>query len=57
MRVRLVGLLLQTADGKQPVIQLTPEERADLTEADAEIARGEFTSDEQMRSILTKRPF
>lgn len=57
MRVRLVGLLLQTADGKQPVIQLTPEERADLTEADAEIARGEFTSDEQMRSILTMRPF
>ena len=52
-----MGLLLQTADGKQPVIQLTPEERADLTEADAEIARGEFTSDEQMRSILTKRPF
>jgi hypothetical protein len=51
----LARLLLQVAGEEQPVIQLTPEERADLADADAEIARGEFATDEQMRSILAKR--
>jgi hypothetical protein len=51
----LARLLLQVAGEEQPVIQLTPEERADLAEADAEIARGELATDEQMRSILAKR--
>ncbi len=48
-------LLLQLAGEEQPVIQLTAEERADLTDADAEIARGEFATDEQVRSMLAKR--
>ena len=52
----LARLLLQVAGEEQPVILLTSEERADLAEADAEIARGEFATDEQMRSILAKRP-
>jgi hypothetical protein len=52
----LVRLLLQVAGEGQPVIRLTAEERADLTEADAEIARGEFATDEQIRSILRRRP-
>jgi hypothetical protein len=51
----LQRLLLQVAGEEQPVIRLTSEERADLAEADAEIARGEFATDEQMRSILAKR--
>jgi hypothetical protein len=34
---------------------LTAEERADLAEADAEIARGEFATDAQIRSMLAKR--
>jgi hypothetical protein len=51
----LARLLLQVAGKEQPVIQLTPEERADLAEADTEIARGEFATDEQMRAILAKR--
>ena len=51
----LARLLLQVAGEEQPVIRLTPEERADLVEADAEIARGEFATDDQMRSILAKR--
>ena len=51
----LARLLLQVAGEEQPAILLTPEERADLAEADAEIARGEFATDEQMRSILAKR--
>jgi hypothetical protein len=51
----LARLLLQVAGEEQPIIQLTAEERADLAEADAEIARGEFATDEQVRSILAKR--
>jgi hypothetical protein len=51
----LARLLLQVAGEEQPVIQLTAEERADLADADAEIARGEFATDEQIRSMLAKR--
>jgi hypothetical protein len=51
----LARLLLQVAGEEQLVIQLMPEERADLTDADAEIARGEFATDEQIRSMLAKR--
>ena len=51
----LARLLLQVAGEEQPVIRLTSEERADLAEADAEIARGEFATDEQVRAILAKR--
>ena len=51
----LARLLLQVAGEEQPVIILTAEERADIVEADAGIARGEFATDEQMRSILAKR--
>jgi len=51
----LARLLLQVAGEEQPVVPLTSEERADLVEADEEIARGEFATDEQIRSILAKR--
>ena len=37
-----------------PVIQLTPEEDADLAAAEEEIARGELATDEQMRAIWAK---
>jgi hypothetical protein len=36
------------------VIQLTPEEEADLAAADEEIAGGEFATDEEMSAILAK---
>jgi hypothetical protein len=51
----LARLLLQVAGEEQPIIVLTAEERADLTEADAEIARGEFATDEEIRTMLAKR--
>ena len=51
----LARLLLQVAGEEQPTIRLTSEERADIADADAEIARGEFATDEQMRSLLAKR--
>lgn len=50
----LARFLLQVAGEDQSVIQLTPEEEADLAEADAEIERGEFATDEQMRAIWAK---
>lgn len=50
----LARFLLQVAADDQPAIQLTAEEDADLAEADAEIARGEFATDEQMRAIWAK---
>ncbi|MBR1210166.1 hypothetical protein [Bradyrhizobium sp. JYMT SZCCT0180] len=52
----LALLLLQVAGEEQPIIRLTSEERADIADADAEIARGEFATDEQIRSLLAKRP-
>lgn len=36
------------------VYQLTPEEEADLEEADREIERGEVVSEEEVRTILAK---
>jgi hypothetical protein len=51
----LARLLLQLAGEEQPVVQLTADERADLTDADAEIARGEFATDERIRAMLAKR--
>ncbi len=50
----LARALLQLAGHDQPRIQLTPEECADLTEADAEIERGEFASDEEIKALWTK---
>ena len=38
-----------------PVIQLTPEEEADLAAADEEIARGDLATDEQVQALWTKR--
>jgi hypothetical protein len=52
----LARLLLQVAGEEQPVILLTAEERADLAEADAEIARGGFATDQEIRTMLAKRP-
>ncbi len=50
----LARALLQLAGQDQPRIRLTLEERADLTEADAEIERGEFASDEEIKALWTK---
>jgi hypothetical protein len=37
------------------IIQLTPEEDADLAAAEGEVARGELATDERMRAIWAKR--
>jgi hypothetical protein len=50
----LARVLLELAGVDQPPIQLTPEEEADLAEADAEIARGELASAEEVSAMWKK---
>ncbi len=44
-------VVMQFAGLDQPAYQLTPEERKDILEAKAEIARGEFATEEEVRAI------
>ena len=48
----IAHMMLFYADA--PVIQLTPEEEADLAAADEEIARGDLATDEQVRALWAK---
>ena len=50
----LARILLQFAGVEQPPYVLTPEEEADLAEADAEVLRGEFATDEEVRAMWAK---
>ena len=50
----LARVLLQLAGVDQPPIRLTQEEEADLAEAEAEIARGEFATTEDVRTMWEK---
>ena len=47
-------MLLLFAGEDGPVIQLTPDEEADLREADAEIARGELATEREVETIRAK---
>jgi hypothetical protein len=55
MQDDIARIVLTYAGGEEAVIQLTPEEEADLAEADAEVARGEFATEAQMQAIWDKR--
>ena len=46
--------VLQIMGEEQPAYQLTPDEEADLVEADAEIARGDIAAAEQVRAVWAK---
>jgi HSP20 family molecular chaperone IbpA len=50
----LARVMLQLAGIDQSPIQLTAEEEADLAAAEAEIERGEFASDEDVRAMWAK---
>lgn len=39
---------------KLPVVALTQEEVADIAEADAEVARGDYATDEEMKRLWAK---
>jgi hypothetical protein len=47
-------VLLRLVGVEQPPIALTPEEEADLAEAEAEIGRGEIATDEEVRAMWAK---
>jgi hypothetical protein len=50
----LARVMLRLAGVDQPAIQLTPEEDADLAEAEAEIERGELATAEEVRAMWAK---
>ena len=54
MQDDIARMMLQYAGDEPSIYILTPEERADLAEADAEIERGEFATDEQVRAMWAK---
>jgi hypothetical protein len=50
----LARVLLELAGVDQPPIQLTAEEDADLAEAEAEVARGELASADEVSAMWKK---
>jgi hypothetical protein len=50
----LARVMLQLAGVDQPPLQLTAEEEADLAEADAEIARGDLATADEVRAMWAK---
>lgn len=54
MQDEIARLVLAYAGEAQSVLKLTPEEEADLAESDAEEARGEFATEDQMRALWAK---
>ena len=50
----IARVMLTLAGDGEPVIELTPEEEADLMEAQAEMARGEFATDAEVRAVFAK---
>ena len=55
MQDDLARLLLRLAGEEEQIYLLTSEEEADLIEADDEIARGAFATDEEVRAVFAKR--
>lgn len=47
-------VLLRLAGDDEAVYQLTPEEEADLIEAEAEIERGEFATAPEVEAVFSK---
>jgi predicted transcriptional regulator len=54
MQDQAARMLLTYAGDEEPFVELTPEEESDLSEALAEMARGEFASDDEFESVLSK---
>jgi hypothetical protein len=57
MQDQAARMLLAYAGDEEPVIELTPEEEADLIEAQAEVARGEVASPAEVDAVLSKYRF
>lgn len=54
MQDEIACMVLAYAGHDEPVIELTPEEEADLIEAQAEMARGEFATDAEVEAVFFK---
>ena len=54
MQEEIAHVLLTYMDTDQSVVQLTPEEDADLAEAEAEADRGEFAADDEVAAVFGK---
>ena len=54
MQDQAARMLLAYAGDGEATIELTPEEEADLIEAQAEIARGEIASPAEVEAVLSK---
>ena len=54
MQDQAARLLLAYAGEDEGFIELTPEEEADLIEAQAEMARGEFATEAEVQAVLSK---
>lgn len=54
MQDDVARLMLLFVGEDRAVVQLTAEEEADLIEADAELARGEFADDSEVRAVWAK---
>jgi hypothetical protein len=48
------AMLALAGDESDDVYVLTPEERAAIAESEAEVARGEFATDEEVRAVWAK---
>lgn len=54
MQDDIARIMLSYAGDDERVIELSPEEEADLIEAQAEMRRGEFATDDEVRTVLAK---
>ncbi len=54
MQDEIARMVLAYAGHDDPVIALTPEEQADLIEAQAEMERGEFATDAEVEAVFSK---
>jgi hypothetical protein len=54
MQDQAARMLLVYAGDEEPMIELSPEEEADLIEAKAEVARGEFASEAGVEAVSSK---
>ena len=54
MQEQAARMLLAYAGDEEPILILTPEEEADLLEAQAEVRRGEFATAAEVEAIFAK---
>jgi hypothetical protein len=54
MQDQAARILLAYAGDEEPILALTPEEEADLIEAQAEMLRGDFASEAEVEAVFSK---